>query len=110
MLGGPCGVPRRAWSWPWRPRAEKSGQGVATRAGILPSEATAGSRSSLQKALTIAREIGNPPQLWQTYQALGEFFEQLGQRSGKVGLHQPCGVIDEVANRLQDQELKHTCW
>ena len=27
--------------------------------------------AALTRALTIAREIGNPPQLWKTYQALG---------------------------------------
>ena len=64
--------------------------------------------AALQKALTIAREIGNPPQLWQTYQALGEFFEQLGQRDqARSAYTSALRVIDEVANRLQDQELKH---
>jgi tetratricopeptide (TPR) repeat protein len=63
----------------------------------------------LQKALTIAREIGNPPQLWQTSQALGEFFEQLGQREqARSAYTNALRVIDEVANQLQDQELKHT--
>ena len=54
---------------------------VATAgAGILPSEATAGSEAAAVEGSHDRQEIGNPPQLWQTYQALGEFFEQLGQR------------------------------
>jgi tetratricopeptide (TPR) repeat protein len=65
--------------------------------------------TALQKALTIAREIGNPSQLWQTYQALGEFFEQLGQRDqAELAYTNALRVIDEVANQLQDQDLKHT--
>ena len=61
------------------------------------------------QGITIAREIGNPPQLWQTYQALGEFFKQLGQRDqARSAYTSALRVIDEVANRLQDQELKHT--
>jgi tetratricopeptide (TPR) repeat protein len=57
----------------------------------------------------IATEIGNPPQLWQTYQALGLLFEQLGQRDqARSAYASALRVIDEVANRLQDQELQRT--
>jgi tetratricopeptide (TPR) repeat protein len=63
----------------------------------------------LRKALTIAKEIGNPPQLWKTYQALGELYERKGDtdqaRSAYVSAMQ---VIEAVAGRLQDQELKQT--
>jgi tetratricopeptide (TPR) repeat protein len=63
----------------------------------------------LQKALTIAHEIGNPPQLWQTYQVLGQLCEQSGQRKqARSAYTSALRVIDEVANQLQDQELKHT--
>ena len=65
--------------------------------------------AALQRALTMAREIGNPPQLWQTYQALGQLFEQLGQREEvRSAYANALQVIDEVAKRLQDQELKRT--
>jgi hypothetical protein len=47
--------------------------------------------------------------LWKTYQALGELYEQQGAtaqaRSAYVSAIE---VIDGVANRLQDQELKRT--
>ena len=80
MLCRPCSVPRRAWSWPWQPsrkiwsRVATAGQHTAVRGDCRKR------KQYCKKALTIAQEIGNPPQLWQTYQALGEFFEQLGQR------------------------------
>ena len=65
--------------------------------------------AALQKALTMAQEIGNPPQLWQTYQALGEFFEQLGQREQARSVYTSAlQVIDDVANQLQDQDLTRT--
>jgi tetratricopeptide (TPR) repeat protein len=63
--------------------------------------------AALQQALTLAREIGNPPQLWQTYRALGECFAQRGQRGrARAAYASALGVIDEVARRLQDQELQ----
>src|SRR5207237_10806008 len=31
--------------------------------------------AALSRALAITREIGNPPQLWKTYQALGALYE-----------------------------------
>ncbi|HEY5871569.1 MAG TPA: hypothetical protein VI542_39345, partial [Candidatus Tectomicrobia bacterium] len=31
--------------------------------------------ASLSQALTTARQVGNPPQLWKTYQALGALYE-----------------------------------
>lgn len=63
----------------------------------------------LQKALALAKEIGNPPQLWKTYQALGELYEKRESkdqaRSAYAGALE---VIEEVASRLQDQEMKQT--
>jgi tetratricopeptide (TPR) repeat protein len=68
-----------------------------------PAEAEA----ILQKALVLAKEIGNPPQLWKTYHALGKLYERQGAtdqaRSAYTGAIE---VIEGVASRLQDQELK----
>lgn len=62
---------------------------------------------ALHKALTIALEIGNPPQLWQTYQALGELYGRKGEREqARSAYGSAIQVIEEVAGRLQDQELK----
>jgi tetratricopeptide (TPR) repeat protein len=64
---------------------------------------------ALQKALTIGREIGNPPQLWKTNQALGELYERMGEPDqAGTAYASAIQVIEEVASRLQDQELKQT--
>lgn len=61
----------------------------------------------LQKALALAKEIGNPPQIWKTYQALGELYE----KKGATDLVRPAyasaiEVIEGMAGRLQDHEIK----
>ena len=65
--------------------------------------------AALVRALTIAREIGNPPQLWKTYQALGALYEwQADLGRARVAYQSATDVIDGVAERLQDQELQRT--
>jgi tetratricopeptide (TPR) repeat protein len=61
------------------------------------------------EALTIAAEIGNPPQLWKTHQALGEFRELQGElEKASSAYANAVGVIEEVASRLEDPALKRT--
>jgi class 3 adenylate cyclase/tetratricopeptide (TPR) repeat protein len=63
----------------------------------------------LQKALALAQEIGNPPQLWKTYQALGELYEHQGATDrARSAYATALEVIEGVASRLQDQEIKQT--
>jgi tetratricopeptide (TPR) repeat protein len=63
----------------------------------------------LHKALALAKEVGNPPQLWKTYQALGELYEKQGVTAQAHSAYaRALAVIDDVASRLQDQELKQT--
>jgi tetratricopeptide (TPR) repeat protein len=65
--------------------------------------------AALSQALTLAREIGNPPQLWKTYQALGALYESQSDLERTRGAYQSAiDVIDGVAERLQDQELRRT--
>jgi predicted ATPase/class 3 adenylate cyclase len=65
--------------------------------------------AALVRALTIAREIGNPPQLWKTYQALGTLYESQADLERTQAAYQSAmDVIDGVAERLQDQELQRT--
>ena len=65
--------------------------------------------AALVRALTIAREIGNPPQLWKTYQALGALYEsQADLGRARAAYQSAMDVIDGVAERLQDQELQRT--
>jgi tetratricopeptide (TPR) repeat protein len=62
---------------------------------------------ALARALTIAREIGNPPQLWKTYQAMGALYEwQADLGRAQAAYQSAIDVIDGVGERLQDQELK----
>jgi tetratricopeptide (TPR) repeat protein len=64
---------------------------------------------ALAQALTIAREISNPPQLWKTYQALGALYESQADLERARAVYQSAlDVIDGVAERLQDQELQRT--
>jgi len=63
----------------------------------------------LQKALTLAKEVGNPPQLWKTYQALGELYEKQGViEQAHSAYASALAIIEKVASRLHDQELKQT--
>ena len=65
--------------------------------------------AALSRALTLARETGNPPQLWKTYQALGALYEwQANLERARVAYQSAMDVIDGVAERLQDQELQRT--
>jgi tetratricopeptide (TPR) repeat protein len=65
--------------------------------------------AALARALTIAREIGNPPQLWKTYQALGALYEsQVDLERARVAYQSAMDVIDGVAEQLQDQALQRT--
>jgi Flp pilus assembly protein TadD len=65
--------------------------------------------AALSRALTIGREIGNPPQLWKTYQAPGALYEwQADPRGARAAHRSAIEVIEEVAARLQDQELRQT--
>ena len=66
-------------------------------------------QEALEHALGIATEIGNPPQLWKTYQAIGKLREQQGDTGqARTAYANALQVIEEVAEQLQDQELKHT--
>ena len=64
---------------------------------------------ALNKALTVAKEIGNPPQLWKTYAALGELHERKGEAEQAYAAYaNALHVIDDVAGGLQNEELKRT--
>jgi class 3 adenylate cyclase/tetratricopeptide (TPR) repeat protein len=55
----------------------------------------------------IAREIGNPPQLWKTLVALGDLRRAKGE-DGKEAYEEALGVIDNVATGLSDERLRST--
>jgi len=76
---------------------------------LLAQEQGAQAEAAFTRALTIAREIGNPPQLWKTYQALGTLYEwQADLERARASYQSAMDVINEVAERLQNQELRRT--
>lgn len=61
------------------------------------------------KALAIAQEIGNPPQLWKTYIALGDLQHDLKKKDKALqAYHNAVLVIENVAKGLNDKSLKET--
>jgi len=63
----------------------------------------------LSRALTVAQEIGNPPQLWKTYQALGALYEwQADLEHARATYRSAIEVVEGVAARLQNQERRRT--
>jgi tetratricopeptide (TPR) repeat protein len=74
---------------------------------LLAQGQGAQAEAAFTRALTLAREIGNPPQLWKTYQALGTLYEwQADLERARAAYQSAMDVIDEVAERLQDQEIQ----
>ena len=66
-------------------------------------------QQELATALEIAKEIGNPPQLWKTYVALGDLCQAQGQtEDARKAYGDALAVIDGVAADLTDVSLKET--
>jgi tetratricopeptide (TPR) repeat protein len=79
------------------------GQAYSIQGRLAEAEAV------LQKALTLAKEIGNPPQLWKTYQALGELYEkQSATDQARSAYASAIEMIEGVASQLQDQAIQET--
>ena len=95
MVGGCCGAgPRHV---------------AAMGQALLAQGQGEQAQEALSRALTIAQEIGNPPQLWKTYQALGALYEsQADLERSQAAYQSAMDVIDGVGERLQDQELRRT--
>ncbi|MBM3839121.1 MAG: tetratricopeptide repeat protein [Verrucomicrobia bacterium] len=83
----------------WRLR----GQAYLAEGKIEEAEA------ALTKALTLAREIGNPPQLWKTYQALGELHERRPDlEQARSTYASAVQVIETTAAALRDSSIRQT--
>ena len=81
----------------WRLR----GQALADQENLRQAE------EALQRALSIATEIGNPPQVWKTYQAIGALFERKNEyEPARAAYANALSTIDEVAAELRDQAIK----
>jgi class 3 adenylate cyclase/tetratricopeptide (TPR) repeat protein len=63
----------------------------------------------LMTALKDARQVGNPPQLWQTHVALGDLRHFQGKNDEAYQAYADAlSVVDEVASNLKDQSLRDT--
>ena len=63
--------------------------------------------SELKKALRLARELGNPTQLWRTRQSLGDLYSKQGRsQQAATQYHGALKVVKEVVDGLTDPELK----
>jgi len=61
----------------------------------------------IEMALAIAKEIGNPPQLWKTLVALGNLRNAQGREAdAKAAYSEALAVIDNVASRLDDEKSR----
>ena len=61
----------------------------------------------LDTALEVAREIGNPTQVWKTHVALGDLREAQGRPAeARRAYHDALAVIDDVAAGLTDESLR----
>ena len=60
-------------------------------------------------ALEVAKEIGNPPQLWKTHAALGDLRQAQSQPDdARQAYRDALSVIDGVAAALEDDSLRET--
>src|SRR5262249_49179275 len=63
----------------------------------------------LQKALGLAKQLSNPPQLWKTYHTLAELYGRQGATDQARAVYAGAlEVIEGAASRLQNQEIKQT--
>jgi tetratricopeptide (TPR) repeat protein len=63
----------------------------------------------LDTAIQLAREVGNPPQLWKSYVALGDLRKARGRTEDANSAYgEGFSVIEQVAADLEDEELRET--
>jgi tetratricopeptide (TPR) repeat protein len=76
---------------------------------LLAQGKLAEAEQELAAALQIAKEIGNPPQLWKTYAALGDLRKAQGRPDdARHAYRDALAVIDDVAAALTDESLRET--
>ncbi|MDO8615818.1 MAG: adenylate/guanylate cyclase domain-containing protein [Dehalococcoidia bacterium] len=79
------------------------GQALTTQGKLDEAE------TEIDVALGIAKEIGNPPQLWKTYLALGDLRRaQKRPRLARKAYRAALAVIEGVAAGLTDESLRQT--
>jgi tetratricopeptide (TPR) repeat protein/transcriptional regulator with XRE-family HTH domain len=66
-------------------------------------------QAELESALAVARELGNPTQLWKTLAALGDLRTQQGEPvEARRAYCEAVAVIDGVASGLTEESLRET--
>ena len=64
-------------------------------------------RSEILTAIDLAKEVGNPPQLWKTYVAEGDLMKIFNEPSpAKVAYSNAIRTIENVAEKLHSSKLK----
>ena len=76
---------------------------------LLALEMVSEAEEAIGEAIRLAREIGNPPQLWKTHEALGRLHElKMDAPQARSAYASAVQVIEETAGRLQDPAIKQT--
>jgi tetratricopeptide (TPR) repeat protein len=76
---------------------------------LLALGQTAEGERDIEVALAIAKDIGNPPQLWKTYVALGDLRKAQGRaEDAKAAFGEALAVIEAVAGDIADEALRET--
>jgi tetratricopeptide (TPR) repeat protein len=76
---------------------------------LLAQGELAEAEQELARALELAQEVGNPPQLWKTHLALGDLRTAQGRSDvAHASYHAALVVIKGVATGLEDAELRET--
>lgn len=85
-------------------------KGRRLRGQVLTAQGKfADAEPEIETALAIAKEIGNPPQLWKTCVALGDLQNAQGRAQDAVASYREAlTVIDSVAAALEDEKLRQT--
>jgi tetratricopeptide (TPR) repeat protein len=64
-------------------------------------------RPDLDRALAVAHDVGNPPQIWKSLVAAGDLDRAHG-RDGRANYREALAVVDAVASELRDDQLRET--
>jgi tetratricopeptide (TPR) repeat protein len=76
---------------------------------FLAQDKLSEAEKDISLALEIAKEIGNPPQLWKTHAALGDLRQAQKQLDeARQAYRDALAVIDGVAAGLEDESLRQT--
>jgi class 3 adenylate cyclase/tetratricopeptide (TPR) repeat protein len=77
--------------------------------GFLAQGKLAEAEEEVSAALTLAVEVGNPPQLWRTHEALGELRRAEGRPDdARQAYENALEVIESVGARLKDTRLRES--